>query len=120
MIPQDNDKQMTVDRRILVDAAGRVSAISTEKSRAIKLEVAQSTLVLSATSPDNGSATEEVEVGFESSPIEIGFNSRYMLDILDQIKGDEASFLMSDASSPTIVSDSGDTSALYVLMPMRV
>lgn len=120
VIPQDNDKQMTVDRRILVDAAGRVSAISTEKSRAIKLEVAQSTLVLSATSPDNGSATEEVEVGFESSPIEIGFNSRYMLDILDQIKGDEASFLMSDASSPTIVSDNGDTSALYVLMPMRV
>lgn len=120
VIPQDNDKRMTVDRKSLVNAAGRVSAISTEKSRAIKLEVSPSNLVLSATSPDNGSATEEVEVGYESSPIEIGFNSRYMLDILDQVKGEEASFLMSDASSPTIVSDSGDSSALYVLMPMRV
>jgi DNA polymerase-3 subunit beta len=120
VIPQDNDKRMNVDRKTLVDAAGRVSAISTEKSRAIKLEVSPSTLVLSATSPDNGSATEEVEVGYESSAIEIGFNSRYMLDILDQVKGEEASFLMSDASSPTIVSDSGDSSALYVLMPMRV
>ena len=120
VIPADNDKQMSVDRRSLVDAAGRVSAISTEKSRAIKLEVQPSNLILSATSPDNGSATEEVEIDYDSTAIEIGFNSRYMLDILDQIKGDHASFLMSDASSPTIVSDSGDASALYVLMPMRV
>jgi DNA polymerase-3 subunit beta len=77
-------------------------------------------LTLSATSPENGSATEEIEVDYGGEPIEIGFNSRYLLDIANQIEGDGAEFVLSDAASPTIVRDIGDKSALYVLMPMRV
>jgi DNA polymerase-3 subunit beta len=75
---------------------------------------------VSATSPENGTAVEELEVRYESTPIEIGFNSRYLLDITDQIAGEYVQFQMSDAGSPTIVRDSTDPSALYVLMPMRV
>ena len=75
---------------------------------------------MSATSPDAGSATEELEVVYDNAPIEIGFNSRYLLDITQQIGGGDARFLMSDAGSPTIVRDAADDSALYVLMPMRV
>ena len=82
--------------------------------------MAKGQLTLTATSPDAGSATEELEARYTASPIEIGFNARYLLDIAQQIEGEGAKFLMSDAASPTVVQDSADASALYVLMPMRV
>ena len=120
VIPADNDKVLEVDRRSFADAVDRVSAISTEKSRSVKLALSGGNLVLSASSPENGSATEELEVGYDSEAMEIGFNARYLLDITQQIEGDSAQFVMADAASPTIVREVGDASALYVLMPMRV
>jgi DNA polymerase III subunit beta len=120
VIPRDNDKVLEVDCKSFAEAVDRVSTISTEKSRAVKLAIERGSLTLSATSPENGTAVEELEVRYLASPIEIGFNSRYLLDITEQIEGEGAQFVMSDAASPTIVRDSADASALYVLMPMRV
>lgn len=120
VIPTDNDKVMEVDCKSFAQAVDRVSAISTEKSRAIKLAVAKGSLTLSASSPEQGSATEELEASYDSKAIEIGFNSRYLLDIMGQIEGDAARFIMADAASPTVVREVADGSALYVLMPMRV
>jgi DNA polymerase-3 subunit beta len=121
VIPQGNDKVLEVDCKIFAEAVDRVATISTEKSRAVKLSVANGTLVLSATSPEAGSATEELEVNYTASPIEIGFNSRYLLDIAQQIEGDGAAqFIMADSASPTVVRDLSDSTAIYVLMPMRV
>ena len=120
VIPAGNDKSMVVDCRTFADAVDRVSAISSEKSRAVKLAISKGNLVLSANSPENDSATEELPIEYDSSDIEIGFNSRYLLDIAQQIDGESATFMMADAASPTLVQDPEDTSALYVLMPMRV
>ena len=120
VIPSGNDKMLEVPCAEFSAAVDRVATISTEKSRAIKLTLGKNALTLSATSPDAGSATEEIEVGYGGSPIEIGFNSRYLLDITQQISGTDARFLMADSGSPTIVRDAADESALYVLMPMRV
>jgi DNA polymerase-3 subunit beta len=120
VIPIHNDKQLDVECRLFAEAVDRVSAISSEKSRAVKLSVANGALVLSASSPEHGSATEELEVHYEGDALEIGFNSRYLLDITEQIEGENARFSMADASSPTILREPGDASALYVLMPMRV
>ncbi|HEY1723432.1 MAG TPA: DNA polymerase III subunit beta [Magnetospirillaceae bacterium] len=120
VIPSDNDKVLEVDCKSFSQAVDRVSAISTERSRAIKLSVAKGALTLSASSPESGSATEELEANYDAGPIEIGFNSRYLLDIMQQIEGDAARFSMADAASPTIVREVADGGALYVLMPMRV
>ena len=120
VIPDGNDKLLEVSCKRFERAVDLVSTISTEKSRAIKLSLADNSLVLSATSPDAGSATEELEVEYKDGALEIGFNSRYLIDITQQIKGDSARFALSDAASPTLVSDTADKSALYVLMPMRV
>jgi DNA polymerase III subunit beta len=120
VIPTNNDKVLEVDCKSFAEAVDRVATISTEKSRAVKLSLERNNLTLSATSPENGTAIEEIEVRYGASPIEIGFNSRYLLDIAEQIEGDGAQFSMADAASPTIVRDSADASALYVLMPMRV
>jgi DNA polymerase-3 subunit beta len=120
VIPAANDKILEVVCKEFAEAVDRVSTISTEKSRAVKLAIEGGSLVLSATSPENGTASEELEVRYNASPLEIGFNSRYLLDIAEQIEGEGARFAMADAGSPTLVRDTADSSALYVLMPMRV
>ena len=72
------------------------------------------------TNPDSGSATEELDVEYDSSPIDIGFNARYLLDITEQLDGDTVLFKLADPGSPTLVQDRDGAAALYVLMPMRV
>ena len=122
VIPRDNDKVLRVGKKDFSDAVGRVAAISSERSRPVKLSLARDLLVLSASSPEQGTATEELDadrVKYESSPLEIGFQARYLNDITDQIAGD-VEFRFSDGSAPTVVRDAADQSALYVLMPMRV
>jgi DNA polymerase-3 subunit beta len=121
VIPTDNDKHMEVDCGTFSQAVDRVATISSEKSRAVKLTVEGDSLVLSANSPDQGSGTDEVPIAYDGdTPIEIGFNAKYLLDIAQQIEGASARFDLSDAASPTIVRDVADDAALYVLMPMRV
>ncbi|WP_119679859.1 DNA polymerase III subunit beta [Indioceanicola profundi] len=120
VIPVGNDKALEVNPKDFAAAVDRVATISTEKSRAVKLSLDRGVLTLSASSPEAGSATEELEVMYDASALEIGFNSRYLLDITQQIEGDGARFKMADAGSPTVVQDIADGSALYVLMPMRV
>ena len=120
VIPFGNDKTLEVKRNEFVKAVDLVSTISTEKSRAIKLSLENGNLVLTATSPEAGSAREELDVDYNDGSLEIGFNSKYLLDITQQIEGEDAKFMLSDGASPTLVQDMGDTSALYVLMPMRV
>ncbi len=120
VIPSGNDKTMEVDRKLFAAAVDRVATISTEKSRAVKLAATKGLLSLTANSPDAGTASEEIEVAYQGPAIEIGFNARYLLDIAEQIEGENATFKMADAASPTVVADAADPSALYVLMPMRV
>jgi DNA polymerase-3 subunit beta len=120
VIPADNDKVLEVDCKGFAAAVDRVSAISSEKSRAIKMAASKGMLVLSASSPDSGSAVEELEAAYNGPSIEIGFNSRYLLDILGQIEGDAVRLAMADAASPTVAREVADASAVYVLMPMRV
>lgn len=120
VIPSGNDKMLELDAKMFGAAVDRVATISNEKSRAIKMALGKNVLTLSANSPDAGSAVEELEVAFKGDGLEIGFNARYLLDILGQIEGVGARFSFADSASPTIVQDVADTSALYVLMPMRV
>jgi DNA polymerase-3 subunit beta len=120
VIPSGNDKMLEINRKSFADAVDRVSTISTEKSRAVKLMLGSGSVTLQATSPDAGSASEEIEASYGAGAFEIGFNSRYLLDILQQIEGDTAQFMLADAGSPTVIRDRADATALYVLMPMRV
>jgi DNA polymerase-3 subunit beta len=120
VIPRHNDKTLDLDTKLFAGAVDRVSTISFEKGRAVKLNISRDRLVLSVNNPDSGSAEEEIAVSYNAEPLDIGFNSRYLLDVAAQIKGDAARFMLADAGSPTIISDPADEDALYVLMPMRV
>ena len=119
--PKNNDKQLNVDRASFAIAVDRVATIASDRGgKAVKLAVKDGNLELSVTNPDHGTATEEIAVEFEPESFEIGFNARYLLDIIGQIKSDNAVFLFNDAGSPTLVKEDGESKALYVLMPMRV
>ena len=120
VIPAGNDKAMTVDLDVFAKAVDRVSTISSERGRAVKLAINDGRLTLSVNNPDSGSATEELEVDYESGALDIGFNARYLLDITGQLDGDTALFKLADPASPTLIQDREGASALYVLMPMRV
>jgi DNA polymerase III subunit beta len=120
VIPIGNDKQLEVGKRDFEQAVDRVSTVASERGRAVKLSLSGGRLVLSVINPDSGSATEEIEVGYEADPLDIGFNSRYLLDIAAQIEGDTAVLKLADPGSPTLIQDKDAKGALYVLMPMRV
>ncbi len=122
VIPRDNDKVLRVGKKDFAEAVARVAAISSERSRPVKLALQKDLLTLSAASPDQGTAVEELDgdrVQYAAGPLEIGFQARYLNDITDQIT-EQVEFRFADGSAPTIVCDSADESALYVLMPMRV
>lgn len=120
VIPEGNDKALRVSKVDFASAVDRVSTLSSDKGRAVKLKLSDGKLVLSVNNPDSGSATEELAVEFKDDELEIGFNARYLMDIAGQLESDTAQFMLADPGSPTIVCDDGDASALYVLMPMRV
>ena len=119
VIPSGNDKTLEVDSSALTTVVDRVAVIS-EKSRGIKLTLKKGKLIVTATNADEGSAEDEIEAGYDSAELDIGFNYRYLLDILAQVKGGTVRFSLLDGSSPVVVLDANDTSALYVLMPMRI
>ena len=122
VIPRGNDKILRVSKKEFAEAVGRVAAISSERSRPVKLSIDRNHLLLSASSAEQGQAQEELDadvVQYESSPLEIGFQARYLNDITDQI-ADQVEFRFADGSAPTVVTDSAKPEALYVLMPMRV
>ena len=120
VIPVGNDKILSVDVDLLSAAVDRVSIIASDKSRAIKLNISASQLVLSATNPDASSATEMLEISYTGEPIDIGFNARYLMDILAQIQGETIAIELADSGSPSLLRDPEDEANIFVLMPMRV
>ncbi len=120
VIPTGNDKQLTVDRDVFEKAVDRVSTISSERGRAVKLALTEGKLTLSVTNPDQGSAIEEIEADYDGPPLDIGFNARYLLDISQQLDSDTTLFKLADPGAPTLIQDRNGANALYVLMPMRV
>ncbi|ATY33838.1 DNA polymerase III subunit beta [Sphingomonas psychrotolerans] len=120
VIPTANDKILKIDPKSFMQGVDRVSTIATEKTRAVKMALDRDKIILSVTSPENGAAAEEVPGEYAAMPFEIGFNSRYLMDILAQIEGDLVEVHLADAAAPTLIRENDSSPALYVLMPMRV
>ena len=120
VIPTGNDKLLRIDPRSFEEGVDRVATIASEKTRAVKMSLDRDKVTLSVTSPENGTAAEEVPGDYASESLEIGFNARYLLDILGQIEGDHVEMHLADPAAPTLLRENDKAAALYVLMPMRV
>src|ERR1044072_6107812 len=119
-IPTRNDKLLKLDPKSFSAGGDRVATIASEKTRAVKMSVARDKVTLSVTTPENGVATEELPADYGNDGLEIGFNVRYLLDILSEIDGDTVEVHLADAPAPTLLRENDKSNALYVLMPMRV
>lgn len=120
VIPTGNDKLLRLDPRSFFEGVDRVATIATEKTRAVKMALETDRVTLSVTSPDNGTAAEELPADYTAQGFEIGFNANYLKDILSQIDGDTVELHLADAGAPTLIRKDERSPALYVLMPMRV
>ncbi|WP_412552663.1 DNA polymerase III subunit beta [Shimia sp. MIT1388] len=120
VIPQGNTRKLEVDAAEFAKAVDRVATVSSERSRAVKLQLDEDRLVLSVNSPDSGAAEEELVVAYNDERLEIGFNAKYLLEIASQVDRENAVFMFNSAGDPTLMREGGDTSAVYVVMPMRV
>ncbi|WP_208440768.1 DNA polymerase III subunit beta [Bartonella raoultii] len=120
VIPLGNDKKLIVNRQDFSSAVDRVSTISSDRGRAVKLTIEHGQLKLVVHNPDSGSAEDQLAATYTSDPLEIGFNSRYLLDIAGQLSSDEMVFMLADAVAPALIRENNDSDALYVLMPIRV
>jgi len=120
VIPTANDKLLKIDPKAFAQGVDRVATIATEKTRAVKMALEKDKITLSVTSPENGTAAEEVEGEYSSDGFEIGFNARYLLDILGELDGEVIELHLADSSAPTLIRENDKSNALYVLMPMRV
>ncbi len=120
VIPTGNTRKLEVDASEFAQAVDRVATVSSERSRAVKLQLDEDKLVLSVNAPDSGAAEEELAVAYGDDALEIGFNAKYLLEIASQVDRENAVFLFNSAGDPTLMREGNDQSAVYVVMPMRV
>ena len=121
VIPKNASNTFSINRKKFLESINRISTISSEKSKAIKLNLNKNKITISANNvEEGGSGVEEINIKYNGPSLDIGFNSGYLKEIINQFTLEEITILFSDATAPTIIKDSSKTGALYVLMPMRV
>jgi len=120
VIPAGNSRKLEVDASDFAQAVDRVATVSSERSRAVKLQLDEDRLILSVNAPDSGAAEEELAVAYGDERLEIGFNAKYLLEIASQVDRENAVLLFNSSGDPTLMREGNDKSAVYVVMPMRV
>ena len=120
VIPKDNSNILTINREVLLSAVDRVSTIANEKAPVIKFKLLQNILNLNTINNESSTASEDLNVNYNGDEIEIGFNSKYIMDIVNNLQDKEISINLKDSSSPIIALENSNTNLVYVLMPMRV
>jgi DNA polymerase-3 subunit beta len=120
VIPKDLTRHLILPTELLVQAVRRVALLSSERSRAVKLELSDGQLVITSNNPDLGDAREELDVDYAGEPLTIGFNARYLLDAINAIGLKEVRFSFQDELSPSRITPPDDEKTLAVVMPMRI
>ncbi len=120
VIPNNNNNILKINRQKLFSAVDRVSTIANEKSPVIKFKLINNIMNLNTINNENSTATEDIDIKYNGDEIEIGFNSKYILDIVNNLEDEVISLKLKDNSSPIIASEESNSNLVYVLMPMRV
>ncbi len=120
VIPEKTDNFSVIDSKKFINVLKRISVLSSEKSKGVKIGINKNKLIVSSSNPDFGDAKEEMDIDYQGSDIVIGFNAKYILDILNVIKTDKIYFYIKDNISPGMITPYEDTNFLSVIMPMRL
>ena len=121
VIPKNASNTFSINRKKFLESINRISTISSEKSKAIKLNLNKDKITISANNvEEGGSGAEEINIKYNGPSLDIGFNSGYLKEIINQFTLEEITILFSDSTAPTIIKEDSKSGTLYVLMPMRV
>src|SRR5512143_1784502 len=121
VIPKKSERHATVDAAALHAALRRVSVVSSERTRGVRLQLDGQKLELSTINPDVGEAAEELEIDYDGSPVGVGFNARYLIDVLTVLPSDKRVELsLNDEVSPGVIRSVDDADYCYIVMPMRL
>ncbi len=120
VIPENNTKTLNISADDFKEAVDRVATIAADKTKAVKVKLGKNLITLTATGIEGASAKEDVMAEYDDESIEIGFNSRYVLEMMNQIEAENFSIIFDNPNSPALVKDPKDDAALYIIMPMRV
>jgi DNA polymerase-3 subunit beta len=120
VIPKNLTRHLTLPTEPLVQAVRRVALLSSERSRAVKLELSDGQMVITSSNPDLGDAREELDIDYAGEPLAIGFNAKYLLDAINAVQSKEVLFSFQDELSPSKLSPPGDEKTIAVVMPMRI
>ncbi len=119
VIPSEAQIHLILPTETLMHVLRRVSLLSVERSRAVKLELTSGQLCLSSNNPDLGDAREEIDVDFDGEPLSIAFNARYLMDAVAVVGSKEVKLSFKNALSPALLRPTDDEDSLAVVMPMR-
>jgi len=120
VIPKENKNTLKVDRLSFSLAVDRVSTITTDKLPVIKLKIMNNMVNLTSVNNENGTATEDINVNYSGDEMEIGFNSKYILEMINNLEDEIVILDFKDSASPVIAKEESNPNLIYVLMPMRV
>ncbi len=120
VIPKAGEKVLKVGRVRLLETLRRVSILASDKSHAVKLELGKGNLRVVSQNPDLGEAREDVTVEYQGEPLKIGFNARYVIDVLQVLSAEDVAFEMADDLSPGVLHPAGEEGYTAVIMPMRI
>ena len=120
VIPQSNEKKMSIGKDIFIKVLRRASIMSRERASAVRFDLEEEKLTVSSSSPDLGEAKEEVGVDYKGEKVSLGFNARYMLDVLGAMTSDKVVLELQDPLSPVLVKEYGSDEYKCVIMPMRI
>ena len=120
VIPKDDREEIKADVIKFSNALDRLRALSSDRKGVVKIKIENNNITFNIKDITHGGGIEKIEANYTGKVLEIGFNSRYLLDIAKQISGAQVKFLLSDKLSPTLIFDDDDKQALYLLMPMHI
>lgn len=120
VIPSSNEKKMYINRESFIKVLRRVSIMSKERASAVKFDLQEDRLTVSSSSPDLGEAKEEVAIEYKGDSMSLGFNARYVLDVLGAMNTDKVLVELQDTLSPVLVKEDGNADYKCVIMPMRI
>ncbi len=120
VVPSSFKSEFNVKKEDFLSAIKRVSIFSSEKTRNVKISLVPGSITLTSVSPDVGEARETLSVDFEGEGLDIGFNAKYLQDVLETVEQDEVSVRVTDELSPAVITPSGRDDYVCVVMPMRI
>ncbi|MBI5641278.1 MAG: DNA polymerase III subunit beta [Nitrospirae bacterium] len=120
VIPASNEKRIVVQRDIFAKTARRVAIMSREKSNAVKVDLSENLITITSSNPDLGEAQDEISVEYKGESLSLGFNARYLIDILESMVSENIIMELQASLSPVLLREEKDESYRCVLMPMRI